>query len=96
MSKYIQSNKALVNRIINGFQVTAHTVTHDHSWFYHMAILKDGREVWADSVCFNDRKGERTFWSASSSCQYTSARRLVLDVAGKIIHEFETEQRRVQ
>jgi len=89
-SKYVQSKKALVNQKIDGYQVTAHKIINDRLWWYRMAILKDGREVWADSVSYEDRKGERSYWSASSCGDYTSAKRLVLDVATKVIRNFNT------
>ena len=87
--QYIRSNKALVNKTINGYQVTAYKVTHGYNmWFYSMAILKDGKEVWNDSISFDEQN--RVFWSASASCQYPSARKLVLDVAGHITNKLLT------
>lgn len=74
--------------MINGHEVKSYKVTDqscpDHLWFYHIDILKDGQVVWNDSILYWDRKGERQYSCPSFSGTYTSARKLVRDVANKV------------
>jgi len=79
-TKYIQSKRAIVNQVVNGLKITVHKVTTDSfptTSFYRYAISNDVRELWFDSITFDET--DRTYFCSSAYGNYTSIRKLVSD-----------------